>query len=306
MIRDCAHGKVILFGEHAVVYGRLALAVPIREAVVLDHLQELARGVLIRVEPWGLHASDTDPGPVGEALRILSRFFPGEAGFEARVTARIPAGVGLGSSAALAAVLVRALAWVRGLQADDDVVRAGVHAMERVFHGRPSGLDGAVATLGKVCLFRRGAAEDAGQVETLSLLVPPLVVGSSGVSRATATMVAHVCRLREEEPARVEAAFDTIERCLEAGLQAWREGDLWSLGRAMTRNHEVLQGLGVSTPELDALVQAALRAGALGAKMTGGGGGGCVVALAPGHEEDVLRAWQAEGFWTFAMRLQGA
>lgn len=302
-----AHGKVILFGEHAVVYGRPALAVAIRDAVVLLSLAPRAKGIRVTVDPWGLRASDESRGPVGRALRTLSGLFAGSAGFEAGVSARIPAGAGLGSSAALAAVLVRALAATRGAQPDDDQVRAGVHAIETTFHGRPSGLDGALATLGGVCLFRRSGPDEAGPgvAECLPLDPPPLVVGFSGVSRFTGAMVEQVRRRRGGDPRGVEACFDAIEGCLETGLRAWRAGDLAALGRAMTANHEALRGLGVSTPELDAMVEAALRAGALGAKLTGAGGGGCVMALAPGREDEVVSAWHEAGFLMFSLRMGG-
>lgn len=301
MIR--AHGKVILFGEHAVVYGRPALAVAIPDAVVLTSLHPRKQGVRVTVEPWGLHAGDESRGPVGDAIRILLRLLPDSGGFEARVSARILPGAGLGSSAALSAVLVQALAQVRGRSFDEEEIRRGVHKMETVFHGSPSGLDGALATLGGVCLFRRTGADGTGLVERLHLQPPPLVVGFSGRAKTTAVMVQHVRDRLAADPLGTETCFDAIQRLLEEGLAAWTSGDLTGLGRAMTANHMVLRELGVSTPELDIMVHTAIRAGALGAKLTGGGGGGCVVALAPGREEEVVSAWHEEGFLIFTLRL---
>lgn len=298
-----AHGRVVLFGEHAVVYGRRALAVAIPESMVLSSLKQSAKGIEVFVKPWGLHAHYKSPGPVGKALQILSTFFSGEMGFEAVATSLIPASAGLGSSAAFATVLVRALALVRGAQPDDDEVRSKVQAIEKVFHGNPSGLDGALASAGGVCLFKRVDPRGPGVFERLPLDPPPLVVGFSGRSRSTITMVESVARLRSEDLSGVEADFDEIERCLEEGLQAWLRGDFATMGRAMTANHEVLRGLGASTPELDSMVEAALGAGALGAKLTGGGGGGCVVALAPGKVDEVISAWHEAGFWMFVKKI---
>ncbi len=316
MRRIHAHGKAILFGEHAVVYGHPALALGIEDAVVARAVRPTAGRLGISVPGWGLDADQDSPGTVGEALRRLAALLPGDAGCEVEAEASIPMGAGLGSSAALAVLMVRAVAEARGAALDDDRVRAAANELEKVFHGNPSGLDGTVATFGGLCLFRKAPWDgDAPSGVPLRLLAPnvlrvawpapPLVIGHSGVRRSTASMVARVGRLREADPTRVDGLFATMGTCLWKGLDALGRGDHAGLGKAMNACQEALAALSLSCPEIDRMMDLALAAGALGAKLTGGGGGGCVLALAPGREQDVLEAFRRGGFDAFLVGVHG-
>ncbi len=302
-----SHGKVILFGEHAAVYGHPALAAGLPDALTVVGLEPTSEHVRVRVLDWGVDAGSRDSGPIGRALSRLSRLLPGSGGCDATVRARIPMGAGLGSSAALAVVMVRSLAAARGLTVGPDDTRALAHEMEKVFHGTPSGMDDAVATFGGLCLFRRGGwngepipegplVRRAPDVFGLSCPAPRLVIGNSGVPRATSAVVASVRDRHRSDARGVDDLFRAITGCLSAGLKALRSADLKALGDAMNQNHLLLQRLGVSCAELDEMARIAIAAGALGAKLTGAGGGGCVIALAPGREDEVIEAWAAGGF----------
>lgn len=317
MRRVRAHGKATLFGEHAVVYGHPGLALGIGGAVVARSVVPTAGRIRVSVPRLGIEADQDSPGLVGEALRRLATLLPGDRGCEVEADVSIPLGAGLGSSAAFAVLMVRAMAEVRGMAAEDARVRAVAHEVEKVFHSYPSGLDDTVATFGGLCLFRkvpwadgdvpvgvpvRPLAPDALRV---ALPVPPIVVGDSGVRRSTADMVAKVAGQRASDPARVDALFATMTACLWRGLDALARADHARLGEAMNACQEALAALSLSCPEADRLIALARGAGALGAKVTGAGGGGCVIALAPGREEDVREALLRDGFDAFVAGTDG-
>jgi mevalonate kinase len=303
-----AHGKVILFGEHAAVYGRPALAAGIYSGIEVISIEPTRGSLRVRVSPWDLDQTDKSDSPVGECLRRLSQIVQGNRrGCNVVLKAEIPAAAGVGSSAALAVVLVRCLSKIREIDISNEQVRQMAHQLEKVFHGEPSGLDDTVATYGDVCLFRRrGWDQQVFQglpyysLTPQALRVPcknlSLVVGYSGLRRSTREMVAKVKQLRSENKTQVEKLFDRIESCLSDGLVAISADDNRKLGDSLFCNHQVLRKLGVSCAELDQMVELAMSAGASGAKLTGAGGGGGVVAEATGHEEKVLAAWRSHGF----------
>lgn len=308
-----ACGKVILFGEHAAVYGHPALAVGIPDGVRTERVTPTDGPITIRVEPWGLRADTAGPGAVGRGLIMLDELVPGDRrGMHAELRAAIPPGAGLGSSAALSVALVRSLGRVRRAGLTDRDVRRLAHALEEVFHGQPSGLDDTVATYGGLCLFRRGGIDGppestherlTDQALRLPFGLPPLVIGHTGVPRSTADMVAVVRRQHDADRSRVEALFARVDACLAEGLAALRDRDPTGLGRAMSRNQAVLAELGLSCPEIDSLIGLAAHLGASGAKLTGAGGGGGVVALAPGREEALAEAWREAGFAAQVVRF---
>ncbi|MBI5526405.1 MAG: mevalonate kinase [Deltaproteobacteria bacterium] len=306
-----AFGKVILLGEHAVVYGRPALAVGLPGALVLESCISRPGPFRVRVFCAGIEesdGSDTSDTVLGEVLRLLKkRLGDGDGGCEILVRSTIRFGAGLGSSAALSVLLVRAIAAAKGIACADEEVRSRAHELEKHFHGNPSGIDDTVATYGGLCLFRRGGWDGvpgglpgAQAVTPEALVLPgrpiPLVIGDTGVPRATRDVVAGVRRRWEDDRKGTEAIFDRIGKCVLRGARAISEGDVAGLAGAMRENQTVLAGLGVSIPEIDAMVRLALDAGAEAAKLTGAGGGGCVIALAPGKKDRVLDAWRAAGF----------
>ena len=299
-----AHGKAILFGEHAVVYGRPALAVGLPDGLRCTALRPTPGRLRVRAPRWGLDADDRTAGMMGDVMRRLRRRMPGgERGCVFDLDPRLPAAAGLGSSAALAVVLVRGLARVRGLTLTDDEVRVLAHQLEEVFHGQPSGLDDTVATFGGLCLFRKGGWPSAtsgapltGEARQLPFAAPSLVIGNSDEPRSTRRMVQRVLRQRRQDRPRVEALFGGMEGCLRDGLAALENDEPTRMGAAMDRNQRLLAALGLSSPTIDTMVRLAKQAGALGAKLTGAGGGGCVLAFAPGHEDAVIEAWRDRGW----------
>ncbi len=291
--RGFGHGKVILVGEHAVVYGHAALAAGISAGVTAFATAGTGR---LRVPAWSLEAAADDGSDVGRALAaVLDRF--GTRALDFDVDAQIPSRAGVGSSAALAVALAQAAARATGRE-DHATIDSAVNDAESVFHGTPSGIDAAAAASGAVGRFTR---KDGWQrVRVLQTIT--ICVGLSGRPRDTAAQVAAVARLRERMPATndVLALLGRLAGDAEAALAS---GDIDGLGRLLDAAHGLLAALRLSSPELDALVHGARSAGAIGAKLTGAGGGGAVIALAPGHERDVLARWRAAGFEGFTTEI---
>jgi len=275
------------------VYGHAALAAGISAGVTIDATAGTGR---LRVPAWSLEAAAGDGSDVGRALAaVLDRF--GTRGLDFEADARIPSRAGVGSSAALAVALAQAAARATGRE-DRATIDGAVADAESIFHGTPSGIDAAAAASGAVGRFTR--ADGWQRVRVLQTMT--ICVGLSGRPRDTAAQVAAVARLRERMPATndVLALLGRLAGDAEAALAS---GDIDGLGRILDAAHGLLAALRLSSPELDALVHGARAAGAIGAKLTGAGGGGAVIALAPGHERDVLARWRAAGFEGFTAEI---
>jgi len=284
------HGKVILVGEHAVVYGHAALAAGISAGVAATARVSDEPMSRLSVPAWNLEARAGDGSTVGRALESIVRRLEAPA-LDVVADARIPARAGLGSSAALATAAARAAAGAIGRADATDAIAAAVAEAEAAFHGNPSGIDAA------------GTFTRADGWRPAAVLQPiTLCVGLSGKPRDTAAQIASVARLRERL-----AAVDHILRALgtltDEAAAALAKGDVDGLGRIFDAAHGLLSALRLSSPELDALVHAARAAGAIGAKLTGAGGGGAVIALAPAHERDVLARWSEAGFDGFLTEI---
>ena len=294
-VHGTASGKVILLGEHAVVYGRHALALPIANAVEASLVETSGPSRLAFADEG---AAAPEAPRVAEHVRELFEFVQRRldiAGrhFELRIRTRIPPAMGLGSSAAVAVAITRAFDRVLALNLDAAAVNALAFECETLAHGSPSGIDNTLATYGRPVLFRKGAA---GPPQALELSdPPPLVIAASGTRGITREQVAGVAARRERAHERYEAIFDEMDAISVNGAKALVAGDYAVLGRLMNVCHGLLNAIEVSTPELERMVHVARSAGAAGAKLTGAGGGGSIVALCPNRVEAVQQALQASG-----------
>jgi len=296
-----AAGKVILLGEHAVVYGKHALALPIADAVAVD-LSASDSSSTISIPAWGIsqEISAQDDKGIGASIALIQREFGiADAHFSIRVHSRLPRAMGLGSSAAFAVAIARAFNTELALGLDDSKINAVAFQCEKIAHGTPSGIDNTIATFGEPMLFRNvGSLE----FETLTLVeTPPIVVACSGSPGLTREQVAAVRRRYDQCSAHYDAIFDEIDALSRAGAEALATCDYAELGMYMNICHGLLNAIEVSTAELDGMVAIARAAGAVGAKMTGGGGGGSVVALCPATHGEVSSAFRAAGFETITL-----
>ncbi|HEY2370618.1 MAG TPA: mevalonate kinase [Polyangiaceae bacterium] len=303
-----AYGKLILAGEHAVVYGVPAIAVgivrgsravarPASPARADSDARPASNVNELRIAAWSVDVREGGDGDLARAFTALLASARSRNAFspmQVDASTALPAGGGLGCSAALGVAVARAIS----PDGSDEDVLADAMAWEKVFHGNPSGVDAAVATRGGAIQFVRGAGIES--LESGSLV---FAIGHSGNASSTKTMVEGLARLREAEPAMVGAAFERIRTIARDARGAIESGDLAALGDAMADNQEILAKLALSTPDIDAMCAVARNRGALGCKLTGAGGGGCVVALAEDRAsaERVVEAWREnrkDGFVT--------
>lgn len=295
-------GKVILLGEHAVVYGYPALAAALDRGVTMMAARAPRRGLSIELPAWNVAVSAEHDHPVARVVSVIADALDvGRPDLLLVGDAQLPPAAGLGSSAALAVAVARTLLAWSGRAADAGAVTRAASASEVVMHGTASGVDVALAIAGGIGVYRRATGfEPLCEAPELRVLVAP-----SGVPRSTAAMVARVAEATGGRPD--DARLRGLGALTEAGIAALVGGDLPALGAAMDRAHGVLAGLGISTPRLDALCEAARRAGAWGSKLTGAGGGGAVLAIAPrDREQGVLAAWHDLAVAGFAATLGAA
>ena len=295
-------GKVILLGEHAVVYGYPALAAALDRGVTIDAVGTPAGGPLrLDIPAWDLRVSASardEDHPVARALAaIADELGIGRPAVSLLGDAQIEHSAGLGSSAAMAVAITRALLEYSKRPQDVKSILAAASASEAVMHGKPSGIDATLATHGGIGVYRKSAGLRPIHAK-LRVLVAP-----SGAPRSTAAMVDRVAQATLSGRTKADApTTNNDERLVElgnltdTGTTSLLRGDLAGLGGAMNRAHEVLAGLGVSTPQLDSLCEAARATGAYGAKLTGAGGGGAVIAIAPRDKESaILAEWKHAG-----------
>jgi len=285
-----ANGKVILLGEHAVVYGVPAIAAGIERGAEASARPAPASSLRIG-ERRAAPGEDSDLARAFAAL--LEALGASELAVEASL--ELPPGSGLGASAALGVAIARAVLASRGAEPSPARVLAAAAAWEGVYHGNPSGVDAAAAAHDGCLWFDK---EHGVQPITLGRELV-LAIGLAGPPASTKLMVEGVARLRERRPAVVDKALEGIRALVQNAKLCLEAGDLPGLGSLMNYNQMLLSGLFVSTEGIERCCGLARDAGALGAKLTGAGGGGAVIALCDGDSQPILAAWRKEGIDCF-------
>jgi len=301
------HGKIILLGEHSVVYGRRAIAAPVPLAIQA-RIENRQQGVELIIPRWGIEqrldlAAKNPPSFTRSIAGMLEALGLKDRAMRIEVFPNVPRAMGLGGSAALAVAVIRALDAHFELGLEDERVNQLAFECEKIAHGTPSGLDNTLATFGEFMLYRAGTTPER------QVIVPnkplPLVIGMSGVEGLTAKTVARVRDAWQRNPDLYERLFDDIDSLVDLGLSALESGDYEGLGEVMNVNQGLLNAMQVSTPELEELIQIARNHGALGAKLTGGGGGGSIIALCPEDSSKVARAMRAAGYHALEVEVGG-
>ena len=293
-----APGKIILFGEHSVVYKGPAILLAVDRRATVTASRRDDKRIYIDSEDLGFSGYFDD----GEYIAVTGKAWRGrnmmalavatrkvmahlgvDAGVNLKVRSMIPIAVGLGSSAAVCVATTAAV----GELFDGNLTKEKISELsfegEKVIHGNPSGADNSIATYGGIMRYERGEGLKRLQLENTL----PFVIGNTRRKRSTRNMVEGVKELKDRNPEVVDPIIYTMAGLSQTGLDALLRGDKQKIGDLMNINHGLLSAIGVSTIELDDLVYASRQEGALGAKLTGAGGGGCMIALS--EEENLSK-----------------
>ncbi|HDD70226.1 MAG TPA: mevalonate kinase [Candidatus Bathyarchaeota archaeon] len=310
-----APAKVILFGEHFVVYGEpaIVLAIDKRAYAKVELRQDKQLHIhsknlnltahyengILKIEHGNEKEAKLKFKPVKMAVDKVLEKYGKQVGLNIEIESKVPVAAGLGSSAAVAASVTAAVGALLKVEMPKENVFRITYEAEKVVHGTPSGIDPAISTFGGALLFQK----DTGFKSLDVKMEIPLVVGNTGVARSTRFQVEKVRNLKEKYPQVATPIFLAAREIVLRAVDAFKDNDLETLGELMNINHALLYGLGVSDESLERLINAARKAGALGAKLTGAGGGGCMIALARNENlESVLEAIQRAGGTPFIAR----
>ena len=287
-----APGKIILFGEHAVVYGEPAIAVPVfsNQVRVVVTAQVKKKSGEIQIEAPDISLSTTFEKleidhPLRAALKVvLGDKDPTETpACRIQISSEIPVSSGLGSSAAISAAIIRAFSAFLGQRLTDEKISDFAYEVEKIHHGTPSGIDNTVIAHQKPVYYQKG-----NPFQFLTIGKPfSILIANSGKPGHTREAVKHVQDGWLNDPDKYNQIFSRIGEISNNARELIEEGQPDKLGELMDQNHELLQALDVSSPELDQMVQTAKEAGALGAKLSGGGMGGHMIALVKDDAERI-------------------
>jgi mevalonate kinase len=300
MTMASACGKIILFGEHAVVYGRPALAVPLSQLRARVRVEtHAAPGIWIHARDlqreFEISAASDDA--LATITRLTLEKLNVSDAWRIEIQSDIPIASGFGSGAAIATAVVRALAAHCGKTLTPAQISALVYETEKMYHGTPSGIDNTVIAYEQAMRFVRRAPPQENEISPFAIARPfTLVIADTGIPSPTKVTVGDVRRGWEQDKTRYEKIFDEIGALVEQAQNALARGENERLGELMTRNQRALETLGVSSREIENLIGAGMRAGAGGGKLSGGGRGGNVIFYsAPDDAAQLERALLGAG-----------
>ena len=294
-------GKIILFGEHAVVYGESAIAVPITQvrarATILPKISKEPGKVEIEAPDIGMRTTLSDlpkDDPIASAIYGVMEYLEIKRipSCHLKISSTIPVASGLGSGAAVSVAIIRTLAGFLGQPLSNEEVSKLAYEVEIIHHGTPSGIDNTVVTYEKPVFFTKDQA-----IEIFTIKNPfTIIIGDTGIPSPTKKTVGDVRASWASDRERIKQLFSAIGSISRNAKQIIETGLTDQLGPLMDENHLILQEIGVSSPKLDRMVKAAKNAGALGAKLSGAGRGGNMIALVhQGQTEEVRREIRQSG-----------
>jgi len=302
------YGKTILFGEHFVVYGLPAVAAAFgKKTVAQVEGSESFVFVDERPETPG-YKERKDPEISRQLDALLQHFKIPKNGDSIKITLSgdLVCASGVGASAALAASIARAISDHKGLGLSDEQINDAAYLAEEAGSGTPSGIDNTCSVYGGFILFTKNLEGCPNEIQQISVENPlDIVMASSGITQTTKEVVDDVRKLREENPQQYERIFADYTRVVGEGLSAIKSGDMEKLGALMDENQKLLAEMTLSCPEIEEIIAAAKAAGALGAKLTGTGRGGSVIALTSGEklQDVVLEAVRDCGYPALKTRI---
>jgi mevalonate kinase len=302
MGRGSGFGKTILFGEHFVVHGVPGIASAVDSATDAE-VKKTQKGINVMDKRTGAkgYAEKKKLQQLESIERMLKamKLDPKKVAMDIWLGGNLPGFSGLGASAASSVAIARAIAEEFNLTLSDEKINDVAYEAEKAYAGNPSGIDNTAATFGGLIWFKKNLGGGSNTIEQLGIREPvEIIIGNTGIVANTKAMVAGVAERKEQNPEEYGTIFRQAEELAHKGRKALEKFDLKQVGELMNENHRLLQEIEVSCKELDYLVDLARKQGAFGAKMTGGGGGGCMLALTPGKmlQEKVTSAIENEGF----------
>ncbi len=294
------YGKTILFGEHFVVYGLEGIPAALGQTTTAKVKRINEEGYkLIDKRPVTEGYKETKKPEYDALIKRLIEYMGIKDGLEITLGGDLKAASGVGASAACAAAIARAINEEYKMNMADEQINKAAFEAETAGSGTPSGIDNTVAVYGGFLLFKKNLTGGENKMEVLKVKKPiEIVLGNSGLTALTKEVVGDVKKLKETQPDKINPIFKEYEKLEEEAVKAIKNYDLKKLGELMNKNHELLKKLTVSCKELNELVKTSLDAGAFGAKLTGTGRGGLMIALTPGKElqEKVAKAIKAKGY----------
>src|SRR3990170_7606886 len=301
MGKGSGFGKVILFGEHFVVHGVPGIVSAI-DSTTDAEVKKTQKGITIKDERKTAkgYSEEKKLQQLESIERMLKtmKIYP-KTPLSIWIGGSLPGFSGLGASAASSVAIARAIAEELAMKLSDERINQIAYEAEKAYAGTPSGIDNTAATYGGLLWFKKNMSGGPDTIEKLSIRKPvEIIIGSTGIVANTKAMVEGVAERKKKNPQKYDSVFKQAEELAFAGRKALEEYDLKKVGELMNENHRLLREIEVSSKELDFLVDIARKQGAFGAKLTGGGGGGCMTALTPTKKlrETVARAIAKEGF----------
>ena len=301
-------GKVILFGEHFVVHGIPGIVSAI-DSTTEAKVRKTGNQIVIKDERKTAkgYSQEKKLQQLESIDRMLKKMgINHETALEIWIGGTLPGFSGLGASAASSVAIARAIAETFNMKLTDERINNIAYEGEKAYAGTPSGIDNTAATFGGLLWFQKNLIGDSNSIETLHIREPiDIIIGSTGIVANTKAMVEGVANRKRESAEKYNAIFRRAEEIAFAGKKALLDFNLDKVGELMNENHHLLQQIGVSHEILDRLVEIAIKQGAYGAKLTGGGGGGCMTALTPGTtlQKKVAKAIEKEGYEILSTRI---
>ncbi len=290
-----------MFGEHFVVYGLPAIAAALSDYTTAK-IEKGSKGLeIIDNRPETPGYKETKIGERDRALELMLKYLKidiNKTPLKITLAGNLFCASGIGASAAMATSIARALNEHFSLELNEEQINDVSFEGEKGSAGTPSGIDNTCATFGGLLTFEKNLQGGKNRIERLKIKQPAeIVLANSGITQETKTVVEDVKKLKEKKPEEFEKIFRDYKKVFEEALNALKKSDWKKLGKLMNKNHELLQKITVSCKELDEMQKIALNAGAFGAKLTGTGRGGLLIALTPGKElqEKVSRALEQKG-----------
>lgn len=308
MGKGSGYGKVILFGEHFVVHGVPGIVSAI-DSTTDAEVKRAVKGLQINDERKTAKGYSEEKRlqqieSIERMLKVMG--IDPKIGLDVWIGGTLPGFSGLGASAASSVAIARAISQELSMQIPEEKINQISYEAEKAYAGNPSGIDNTAATYGGLMWFKKDLAGGPDKIEKLHVRRPiEIVIGSTGKVANTKAMVEGVADRKKKNPQKYDALFKQAENLAIAGRRGLEAYDIKKVGELMNENHRLLQEIGVSSKELDMLVDLARKQGAFGAKLTGGGGGGCMIALTPGKDLQgkVLSAIKSLGFEVLSTKI---